>query len=90
MQAVWLGHATVLVQLGGLTLLTDPIFSERCSPVQFLGPRCLLLRRLAYVSLQPVQNLQVFWHDYLGESKAGVISGKNTPAEMPCCTKQTQ
>ena len=47
-QAVWLGHATVLVQLDGLTLLTDPIFSERCSPVQFLGPRCVLPNTFAY------------------------------------------
>ncbi len=34
----WIGHATVLAQLGGLTLLTDPIFSDRASPVQFAGP----------------------------------------------------
>ena len=46
-QAVWLGHATVLVQLDGLTLLTDPIFSERCSPVQFLGPRFALQNTFA-------------------------------------------
>jgi N-acyl-phosphatidylethanolamine-hydrolysing phospholipase D len=38
-QATWVGHSTFLVQLEGLTLLTDPVFSERCSPVQFLGPR---------------------------------------------------
>ncbi|MGZ5131662.1 MAG: MBL fold metallo-hydrolase [Caldimonas sp.] len=35
----WIGHATVLAQVGGLTLLTDPIFSERASPVAFAGPR---------------------------------------------------
>lgn len=35
----WIGHATVMAQLGGLTLLTDPIFSERASPVTFLGPK---------------------------------------------------
>lgn len=35
----WIGHATVLAQLGGLNLLTDPIFSERASPVSFAGPR---------------------------------------------------
>lgn len=35
----WVGHATVLAQLGGLNLLTDPIFSERASPVAFAGPR---------------------------------------------------
>lgn len=35
----WIGHATVLAQLGGVTLLTDPIFSERASPFSFLGPK---------------------------------------------------
>jgi N-acyl-phosphatidylethanolamine-hydrolysing phospholipase D len=35
----WIGHATVLAQLGGLTLLTDPIFSPRASPLAFAGPR---------------------------------------------------
>ena len=35
----WIGHATVLAQLGGLNVLTDPIFSDRASPLSFLGPR---------------------------------------------------
>jgi len=35
----WIGHATALVQLGGLNFLTDPHFSERASPVQFMGPK---------------------------------------------------
>jgi len=35
----WIGHATTLVQAGGLTVLTDPIFSERASPFSFAGPR---------------------------------------------------
>ncbi|MFD1577525.1 MBL fold metallo-hydrolase [Ramlibacter ginsenosidimutans] len=36
--ATWIGHATVLVQCGGLNVLTDPVFSERASPVPFAGP----------------------------------------------------
>jgi N-acyl-phosphatidylethanolamine-hydrolysing phospholipase D len=35
----WIGHATVLVQAGGLTMLTDPMFSPRASPIGFAGPR---------------------------------------------------
>ncbi len=32
-QITWIGHATFLVQVGGKNLLTDPIYSECCSPV---------------------------------------------------------
>jgi N-acyl-phosphatidylethanolamine-hydrolysing phospholipase D len=35
----WVGHASALVQMGGLSLLTDPIFSLRASPLSFLGPK---------------------------------------------------
>lgn len=35
----WVGHATMLVQASGLNVLTDPIFSQRASPVQFSGPQ---------------------------------------------------
>ena len=35
----WVGHATVLLRVGGLSVLTDPHFSERASPVTFAGPR---------------------------------------------------
>jgi L-ascorbate metabolism protein UlaG (beta-lactamase superfamily) len=35
----WIGHATALVQLAGINILTDPHFSDRASPVQWFGPR---------------------------------------------------
>ena len=35
----FIGHSTFLVQVGGLCVLTDPIWSDRCSPVSFAGPR---------------------------------------------------
>lgn len=37
--ATWLGHATTLVEVGGHWVLTDPIWSSRCSPSQTVGPR---------------------------------------------------
>ncbi|MGB3246748.1 MAG: MBL fold metallo-hydrolase [Sulfitobacter sp.] len=33
------GHATVLIQVAGLNLLTDPVWSDRASPLSFLGPK---------------------------------------------------
>ena len=52
----WIGHATVLAQLGGINVLTDPVFSDRASPVGFLGPRRhqppgLALHQLPHVDL---------------------------------------
>ena len=38
-QYTWLGHASALVQLYGVNVLIDPVFSERCAPVQFAGPK---------------------------------------------------
>jgi N-acyl-phosphatidylethanolamine-hydrolysing phospholipase D len=35
----WIGHSTVLAQLSGISMLTDPVFSERASPISFAGPR---------------------------------------------------
>jgi L-ascorbate metabolism protein UlaG (beta-lactamase superfamily) len=35
----WVGHATLFLQMGGLNILTDPHFSERAFPVQFMGPK---------------------------------------------------
>jgi N-acyl-phosphatidylethanolamine-hydrolysing phospholipase D len=35
----WIGHASFLIQLPGLNLLTDPVLGERASPVPWAGPR---------------------------------------------------
>ena len=37
-QALWIGHASLLVQFSGVTFLTDPIISSRASPLSFAGP----------------------------------------------------
>ncbi|XP_036812451.1 N-acyl-phosphatidylethanolamine-hydrolyzing phospholipase D isoform X1 [Oncorhynchus mykiss] len=39
LRVTWLGHASVLVEMDGLVILTDPIFSQRASPFQFMGPK---------------------------------------------------
>ena len=38
-QVTWIGHSTFLIQYRGVNILTDPVFSDRCSPVSFMGPK---------------------------------------------------
>jgi L-ascorbate metabolism protein UlaG (beta-lactamase superfamily) len=35
----WLGHSTLLIKTGGITILTDPVFSKRASMTSFFGPK---------------------------------------------------
>jgi L-ascorbate metabolism protein UlaG (beta-lactamase superfamily) len=39
LRATWLGHSTVLLEMDGKRILTDPVFGERASPVSFAGPK---------------------------------------------------
>lgn len=39
LRSTWLGHSTVLLELDGRRVLTDPVFGERASPVRFAGPK---------------------------------------------------
>ena len=40
--AVWIGHATYLINNDDVTILTDPIFSKRASPIGFAGPKRMI------------------------------------------------
>jgi L-ascorbate metabolism protein UlaG (beta-lactamase superfamily) len=39
LRATWLGHSTVLLEMDGRRVLTDPVFAQRISPVSFAGPK---------------------------------------------------
>jgi L-ascorbate metabolism protein UlaG (beta-lactamase superfamily) len=39
LRVTYIGHSTVLLQLDGLNILTDPVWYARCSPVQWAGPK---------------------------------------------------
>ena len=52
--ATWIGHSTILLQMGALNVLTDPVFSERAFPVQWAGPRRVMPPALAIEALPPI------------------------------------
>ncbi|HEU4520637.1 MAG TPA: MBL fold metallo-hydrolase [Thermoanaerobaculia bacterium] len=39
LRATWMGWSSVLVEIDGRTILTDPVWSERCSPSTIVGPK---------------------------------------------------
>ncbi len=39
LRATWLGHSTVLIEIDGLRVLTDPVWGKRASPSQLAGPK---------------------------------------------------
>lgn len=59
----WVGHSTLLVQLDGVNLLTDPQWSERASPVSFGGPRRFMPPGLRFEDLPPI-HLVLISHDH--------------------------
>jgi N-acyl-phosphatidylethanolamine-hydrolysing phospholipase D len=62
--ATWIGHSTVLLQIGGLNVLTDPVFSERASPVQWAGPRRVMEPGLAIDALPPLDAVLLSHNHY--------------------------
>ncbi|MFA7503777.1 MAG: MBL fold metallo-hydrolase [Burkholderiaceae bacterium] len=50
----WIGHATVLLQMGGKNILTDPQFSERAFTYQWLGPRRKVPLPMSIEQLPPI------------------------------------
>jgi L-ascorbate metabolism protein UlaG (beta-lactamase superfamily) len=60
----WVGHATFLLQLDGLNILTDAHFSERASPVQFAGPRRVVPPALRLTELPRIDAVVISHNHY--------------------------
>jgi L-ascorbate metabolism protein UlaG (beta-lactamase superfamily) len=58
------GHATFLIQLDGLNILTDPIWSERCSPLSWAGPRRFRDPGIRFEDLPPIDAVLVSHNHY--------------------------
>src|SRR5678816_919601 len=50
----WIGHATLLIQLAGVNILTDPQWSERASPLSFAGPKRVTPPGVHFEDLPPI------------------------------------
>jgi L-ascorbate metabolism protein UlaG (beta-lactamase superfamily) len=60
----FVGHATVLIQVAGLNLLTDPIWSDRASPFSWIGPERVQDPGIAFEDLPPIDAVLVSHNHY--------------------------
>ena len=54
MRVTFINHATVLIQVDGINVLTDPIWSDRASPLSWAGPKRYQAPGLAFEQLPPI------------------------------------
>ncbi len=63
LRVTFVNHATVLVQMDGLNILTDPIWSDRCSPFAWAGPRRRRPPGIRFGDLPPI-DVVLISHDH--------------------------
>lgn len=76
------GHSTFLIQVGPLNVLTDPVWSERCSPLPFAGPRRRHAPGIALDALPPIDIvLQSHDHyDHLDDATVRALAKRHPEA----------
>lgn len=63
LRATWLGHSTVLIEIDGLRVLTDPVWGPRASPSRLVGPKRFHPVPVALKALPPI-DLVIVSHDH--------------------------
>lgn len=58
------GHVTFLIQTEGLNILTDPVWSERASPVSFAGPKRVIDPGIKFEELPPIDIVWISHNHY--------------------------
>lgn len=68
----WVGHATFLIQIGRLNVLTDPVWSERVSPLRWVGPRRIVPPGVPLDLLPPIDAI-LLSHDHYDHLDAPTV-----------------
>lgn len=63
LRATWLGHSTVLIEIDGLRVLTDPVWGPRASPSRVAGPKRFQPVPVRLSELPPI-DLVLVSHDH--------------------------
>jgi L-ascorbate metabolism protein UlaG (beta-lactamase superfamily) len=60
----FINHATFLIQVDGINILTDPVYSERVSPMQWAGPKRVHAPGVALQDLPPIDVILISHNHY--------------------------
>lgn len=85
LRATWLGHSTVLLELDGKRVLTDPVWSDRISPFGVAAPRRFQPVPIPVTALPPLDAI-VISHDHFDHLDRGTIAAladRPTPFVVP-------
>jgi len=64
LRVTMVGHATLLIQVAGLNLLTDPVWSDRASPLAFAGPKRITAPGIRLDDLPPIDAILLSHNHY--------------------------
>jgi L-ascorbate metabolism protein UlaG (beta-lactamase superfamily) len=76
LRVTWLGHSTLLVEVDGVRLLTDPVWGERASPSTVVGPQRFHPPPVALEELPPLDAV-LLSHDHYDHLDMGTIRALN-------------
>ena len=77
LRVTWFGHSSTLVEIDGVRVLTDPIWSDRASPVEWAGPRRWYPPTIALDRLPPVDVVFISHDHYDHLDTATVLAMKD-------------
>ena len=60
----WIGHSSFLINNYDLNIITDPIFSNRASPLSFIGPKRLIKPAISYKNLPKIDVVVISHNHY--------------------------
>lgn len=72
-KVIWLGHSSLLIQMGGLTLLTDPMFGHAPSPFPFIGGKRYSSKPPLDADALPQVDAVLLSHDHYDHLDYGTI-----------------
>ncbi len=84
LRVTWLGHSTVLLEIDGHRILTDPVFGGRASPLAFAGPKRFHPVPAGLDELPPI-DVVVLSHDHYDHLCRDTMR-RLAKAEMPIVT----